>query len=210
MVVLAKASPGQLVKETTEQIIIPTALTLSGDDDVAKARLVTTLIGSIIITKGAVKLTRIAIPLKGSKIAIPEVPVVEEGSIQISQIKVQINGRHVLNSDNIANGGKTQAATMAPQEILLKDVEAFNNGNFTKLKNGDVKINNRTYGMKNEGKTLFPRSGGAKEFIDLTQGQIKAIQLVKKVPAEKLETAVKGAGVSNTDLNFAKEFVKNY
>ncbi len=58
--------------------------------------------------------------------------------------------------------------------------------------------------------TLFPKSGGAPDFIDLTQGQIKAIQLVKKVPAIKLNHALQGAGIFSTDANFAREFIKKY
>lgn len=48
------------------------------------------------------------------------------------------------------------------------------------------------------------------EFIDLSQGQIKAIQLIKKVPAERVEQALKGAGVSSEDINFAREFIKKH
>jgi len=66
------------------------------------------------------------------------------------------------------------------------------------------------YDVKNEGATLFPRSGGASEFIDLTQGQIKAIQLMKKVPAGRLNQALKGAGISPADAIFAREFVIKY
>jgi len=44
----------------------------------------------------------------------------------------------------------------------------------------------------------------------LTQGQIKAIQLMKTVPAGNLNRALQGAKVSPTDANFAREFIKKY
>jgi len=81
---------------------------------------------------------------------------------------------------------------------------------FTKAANGDVIINGRQYGVKNNGKTLFPRSGGAPEFVDLSKGQIKAIELVKTVAPENLEKAIAGAKISAEDLAFAQEFVKKY
>jgi hypothetical protein len=58
--------------------------------------------------------------------------------------------------------------------------------------------------------TIFHRSNGAPEFIDLTQDQIKAIQLMKQVPIDKLNNALKGAGISTSDANFAREFIKKY
>lgn len=121
----------------------------------------------------------------------------------------QINRRHCLNSNNIANG-KTRSGTFAPKEILDADLKTYNEGKFIKTSNGDVLINGRVYGIKNEGKTLFPRSGGAPEFMDLTQGQIKAIQILKKVPIEKVDIAIKGADISEADLMFAKEFISKY
>lgn len=108
--------------------------------------------------------------------------------------------------------------------ILKAYKDAVNSGNFCDMwsqflaekcmvgytiSGNNIIINNRIYGVKNEGNTLFPRSGGAPEFIDLTQGQIKAIQLMKKVPAERLNQALKGAGISSRDINFAKDFIKN-
>ena len=122
----------------------------------------------------------------------------------------QINSRHYLSSDAIAKAKKTAPATMAPRAILDADIEAYNTGEFRKLKGGDVLINGRTYSTKNEGKTLYPKSGGAKEFIDLSQGQIKAIQLIKTVPRERLDAAVKGSKISNEDYKFAQDFVKKY
>ncbi|CAL2090866.1 DUF6443 domain-containing protein [Tenacibaculum sp. 190524A02b] len=120
----------------------------------------------------------------------------------------KINSRHVLNSDNIANAKKTMASTVAPKLILDQDVKAYNAGKYIKVENGDVLINGRQYGVKNEGATLFPRKGNG--FINLSQGQIKAIQLIKRVPANNLSKAIKGAGISNDDYNFAKEFIKKY
>ncbi len=119
-----------------------------------------------------------------------------------------INSRHFLDSNSIANG-KTMASTVAPKELLLKDLAAFNLG-WYKQSGNDVIINGRTYGVKNQGATIFPRSGGAPEFIDLTQGQIKAIQLMKKVPAGNLNKAIQGAKISPKDANFAREFIKKY
>ncbi|MEF9479087.1 hypothetical protein OWR28_16370 [Chryseobacterium sp. 1B4] len=127
------------------------------------------------------------------------------------KFSAKINGRHNLNSTSIA-GGKTRAGTFAPKEILDLDITTYNAGNFSNANNGngDVIINGRIYGIKNEGQTLFPRSGGAPEFQDLSQGQIKAIQLMKTVPTNKVDQALKGAGVSNIDINFAKEFINKY
>jgi hypothetical protein len=121
-----------------------------------------------------------------------------------------INRRHHLNSTSIANSKKTAPGTFAPKELLDKDISSFNNGKFIKIKNGDVLINGRRYGIKNEGATLFPRSGGAPEFVDLTRAQIKAIQIIKKVPADKLDTVIKNAKLSSNDLNFAKQFIKDF
>jgi len=128
-----------------------------------------------------------------------------------SKFSAKINSRHILNSTSIA-GGKTRAGTFAPKEILDLDVATYNAGNFSNANNGngDIMINGRIYGMKNEGQTLFPRSGGAPQFQDLSQGQIKAIQLMKTVPANKVDQALKGAGVSNTDINFARDFINKY
>lgn len=36
-----------------------------------------------------------------------------------------------------------------------------------------------------------------------------AIQLIKKVPTEHLDKALKGAGISTTDIKFAKSFIEN-
>lgn len=134
-------------------------------------------------------------------------------SYKFANMKVRdanINKRHYLSSDRIASSKKTAPSTMAPKKILDKDLASYQKGNFSKTTNGDVKINGRIYGVKNEGATIFPRSGGAPEFIDLTQGQIKAIQLAKKVPADKLSKAFKGAGISQQDADFAKDFISNY
>ena len=134
-------------------------------------------------------------------------------SYRFANMKVRdanINKRHYLSSDRIASSKKTAPATMAPKKILDKDLASYQKGNFSKTTNGDIKINGRIYGVKNEGATIFPRSGGAPEFIDLTQGQIKAIQLAKKVPADKLSQASKGAGISQQDADFAKKFISNY
>lgn len=92
------------------------------------------------------------------------------------------------------------------------DIATYNAGNFSNENNGngDVVINGRVYGIKNEGQTLFPRSGGAPQFQDLSQGQIKAIQLMKTVPANKIDQALKGAGVSTTDINIARDFINKY
>ncbi|MCX8526494.1 hypothetical protein OF897_21505 [Chryseobacterium formosus] len=119
-----------------------------------------------------------------------------------------INSRHYLDSNSIAKG-KTMPSTVAPKELLAVDLAAYNSGAYT-ISGNNIIINNRIYGVKNEGNTLFPRSGGAPEFIDLTQGQIKAIQLMKKVPAERLNQVLKGAGISSRDINFAKDFIKKY
>ncbi|WP_027386475.1 hypothetical protein [Chryseobacterium gregarium] len=129
----------------------------------------------------------------------------ERGILEAETTIAKINSRHYLNSNSIASG-KTRAATFAPQNILQEDISAYNAGNFSKIGN-DVSINGRMYGVKNEGATLFPRSGGALEFIDLTQGQIKAIQLMKKVPGGSLNQALKGAGISSADASFAREFI---
>ncbi len=132
----------------------------------------------------------------------------EKGILEVEGSIAKINSRHYLNSSSIASG-KTRAGTFGPQNILQEDIAAYNAGNFSKIGN-DVSINSRIYGVKNEGATLFPRSGGAPEFMDLTQGQIKAIQLMKKVPANKLNQALEGAKISSSDVNFAKEFITKY
>jgi len=44
--------------------------------------------------------------------------------------------------------------------------------------------------LENEGNILFSRSGGSSEFIDLTQGQIKAIKLIVNTPKNKLDEAL--------------------
>ena len=123
----------------------------------------------------------------------------------------KINNRHYLNSTSIA-GGKTRAGTFAPKEILDLDISTYNGGDFTNANNGngDVSINGRIYGVKNEGKTLFPRSGGSHHFKDLSQAQIKAIQLLKTVPSNKVEQAIKGAGISTQDFKFAKDFIEKH
>ena len=128
-----------------------------------------------------------------------------------AKFSAKINSRHNLNSTSIA-GGKTRSGTFAPKEILDLDIATYNAGTFSNANNGngDVVINGRIYGIKNEGQTLFPRSGGSPQFQDLSQGQIKAIQLLKTVPANKVDQALKGAGVSNTDINFAKDFINKY
>lgn len=98
---------------------------------------------------------------------------------------------------------------MAPKNILDTDLETYNLGVFTKS-GKNILINGRTYELKNEGKTLFPVSGGAPEFIDLTRGQIKAIQLLKNVPAAAINKALEGAKIFTEEANFAKEFIKKY
>ncbi|WPO84292.1 hypothetical protein SD427_08140 [Chryseobacterium sp. JJR-5R] len=132
----------------------------------------------------------------------------EQGILEAEINIAKINSRHYLNSNSIASG-KTRPGTFAPRNILQEDISAYNAGNFSKI-GSDVSINGRMYGVKNQGDTLFPRSGGASEFIDLTQGQIKAIQLMKKVPAGRLNQALKGAGISPADASFAREFIIKY
>jgi len=121
----------------------------------------------------------------------------------------KINERHILDSNKISKG-KTSPSTVAPKKILEADLKAYNSGEFTTMSNGDVVVNGRIYGVKNEGATLYPKSGGATEFIDLSQGQIKAIQLIKNTPAEKLSLALERAGISKEDYNFAINFIKKY
>jgi len=132
----------------------------------------------------------------------------EKGILEAEATIAKINSRHYLNSSSIASG-KTRAGTFGPQNILQEDIAAYNAGNFSKIGN-DISINSRIYGVKNGGATLFPRSGGAPEFIDLTQGQIKAIQLMKKVSAGRLNQALEGARISSSDVGFAKEFITKY
>ncbi|WP_267283099.1 hypothetical protein [Chryseobacterium luquanense] len=122
--------------------------------------------------------------------------------------KATMDPRHNLDSNSIAKG-KTMDSTVGPRELLAKDLAAYNLGWYEKSGH-DVIINGRIYGVKNQGTTIFPRSGGAPEFIDLTQGQIKAIQLMKTIPAGNLNRALQGAKVSPTDANFVREFIKKY
>ncbi len=171
--------------------------------------MITEFVGTFLVLKKISKITKLTKTTNAPKTPSGKVPIVEK-TVTITEIKAQINERHVLNSDKIAKSGKTADATMAPEEILSSDLKSFNDGKFTRIKGGDVKINGRTYGLKNDGKTLYPKSGGSTDFIDLTQGQIKAIQLIKNTPADKLKIAIEGAKISRSDYNFAKEFVKKY
>jgi len=97
---------------------------------------------------------------------------------------------------------------LAPPETLKTDLNSYNNGLFKKGDNGNVIINGNIYGVKNEGKTLYPIKG--KDFINLSNGQIKAIQLYKNTPKDKLETVLKNVGIKPEDSNFAKDFVKKH
>jgi hypothetical protein len=124
------------------------------------------------------------------------------------KIQAKINRRHYLNSKEIAKGD-TFPSTVAPKKILDADLKSYNEGKFTKSGN-DIIINGRKYGIKNEGETLFPRSGGDPEFLDLTRSQIKAIQILVKTPADKLDMVIKKVNLSPSDVEFAKEFIKRY
>ncbi len=123
--------------------------------------------------------------------------------------KINTN-RHYLSSDALSKSSKTKATTVAPREIIDEAIEAYNTGQFKKLKGGDIWINGRIYSTKNEGKTLYPKSGGAKEFMDISQGQFIAIKLIKTVPRERLDAAIKGNKISNEDYKFAQDFVKKH
>ncbi|WP_177731289.1 hypothetical protein [Flavobacterium inviolabile] len=63
--------------------------------------------------------------------------------------------------------------------------------------------------LRTKEKHFIRKDGGAKEFIlNVSQGQIKAIQLIKTVPRERLDAAVKYSKISNEDYKFAQDFVK--
>ncbi|OWP87001.1 hypothetical protein BWK60_05875 [Flavobacterium covae] len=137
---------------------------------------------------------------------------VENNAPPISRTRAVINDKHILTSNNVAKTNKitSEVTTLARYSTLKADLEAYNQGNFTKIpnSNGNVSINGNIYGVKNAGSTIYPISGS--DFINLNKAQIKAIQLTKKVPSEKLDAAAKGAGLSEGDMKFAQDFVKKY
>ena len=129
----------------------------------------------------------------------------------LPKVRAKVNDNHILSSEDLAKATKiSDIHTLVPKDILVKDVNSYNLGNFKPLKLGDVSINNRVYGLKNNGGTLFPRSGGGGEFMDVTKGQAKAVEILKKVPLEKQGAALKGARISELDTNWAIDFIKKY
>lgn len=124
------------------------------------------------------------------------------------KVKAQINNRHILSSDAVAKAGKTQDVTLASKSALDADLEAYNAGNFAKTKEGNIDINGNIYGIKNEGKTLYPIKGNG--FINLTAGQVQAIQFYKTKTGSDLTRALDGAKVTQADRTFAESFIKEY
>jgi hypothetical protein len=46
--------------------------------------------------------------------------------------------------------------------------------------------------------------------MDITRGQAKAVKIIKSSPAEKQAIALKSAGISETDIKWAKDFISKY
>jgi len=161
-----------------------------------------------VATKEVVQTERTIANLETS-VSIAEKAEATATTVSTPKVKAQVNSRHYMDSKSISKG-RTAPSTVAPRDIIDADVKAYNSGNYKKTKNGDVLINNRQYGLENEGKTLFPRSGGAPEFTDLTQGQIKAIQIIKTSPIDKIAKALTKAKISAKDIKFASEFVQKH
>ncbi len=124
-------------------------------------------------------------------------------------VKAQINSRHILSSSVIARSNKTpEVTTLAPRGTLEADLAAYNAGNFTRALGGGVLVNGNSYGIKNEGGTLYPISG--KWFVNVTAGQLQTVMFYKTLSGNSLQKALDGAKVSDGDRQFAQDFIKKY
>ncbi|MBV8255413.1 MAG: hypothetical protein JO154_22625 [Chitinophaga sp.] len=156
-------------------------------------------------------LKKITDDLLSRAISIPQAQAKNDGNTSPkSRPQAQINSRHKLNSHQIATSGKvgTGNTTLAPSQTLSEDLASYNSGKFAVIEGGNLLINGNVYGVKNEGKTLYPISGNG--FMEVTPGQIRAIKILKNTPAHAVDRALQGNKVTPAEREFAEDFIKKY